>query len=629
LPLAIELAAAWIRLFTPKQLLAQLQGHRILRFLEEKTNKLPPRQQTMYAALAWSYNLLQPPEQTLLSRLAIFGSSWTLDVAELICTDEPGREGQIDQAAIMPLLARLVEHNLVQRVQNESVRPRFTLLETVREFAREQLELRGEAELVHRRHALAYFALAAQARERYDHGDVNAFVSVHEDLDSLRAALAWALEHQMIEAATDAIIRLSPFWFSRMPVALPWLDDILDHADELPPTLRASIFTLIGSLSWELFRDPIHARALCEASLALYRELQDHHGVARVLAGLAHIAVSMEQIDRPQTEAHLAESLALRRMLGDKSGIAETLSAQGRLAALYGDYPSAHALMTEALHIQQGLGVQLGIAVALFYLGWLTFHQGKYAEAARISSERLSLEQAMGNPQGIADCTLWLGIAILWQGDPARAKQILESSLHQLRALGDPWHLPHVLDACAHVAAMLNDFSTAQNYQAERIALLRMSGAQRGVAWSHIHLAWMSMAQANNGEALAYFRSALEVFREKRDPYGPTHLFAVLSPYRDVANFVLLIECGAALAALHQAYEQAMRLCGAAAALRATLIIPFYYPDERDRVTAVVNVAQAALAINDGAVAWEAGRSLSLEQAVAEAFDIPSSFPIR
>jgi predicted ATPase len=629
LPLALELAAAWTRVFTLKQLLAQLQGQGILRFLKKKTQKLPPRQQTMYETLAWSYNLLQPPEQTLLSRLAAFGSGWTLHVAELICADQQGGAAQIEQTAIVHLLARLVEHNLVHRVQNESVHPRFILLEMVREFAQEQLELRGESEWMHRRHAHAYFAMALQAREHYDHGDVNAFAPIHEDLDSLRAALAWALEHGMIEDTAKTIIQLAPFWSSRMPVALPWIEGILARANELPPALRANILALIGSLSWEIFRNPRHASAICEACLAIYRELQDHRGTAMVLTGLAHIAVSMGQIDRPQTEAHLAESLALRRMLGDQAGIAETLSAQGRIAALYGDGTRAQALMQEALHIQRALGAPLGIAVALYYLAWFAFRQGQYAELAALSAQRLELEQAMGNPQGIADCTLWLGVAALWHGDSAQATQRLALSLQQLRALGDPRHLPHVLDACAHAATMRNDLSAAQHYQLERIALLRMLGAQRGVAWSHLHLVFIALAQADDSMAMASFQFACDVFREQRDPYGPTHLIAVLSPSGDTASLVLLIEAGVALAARFQFYEHAIRLAGAADAVRTTLNIPFYYPDERDRVTATVAVVQPLLAPNEFALAWAAGQTLSLEQAVAEAFALPSLFPTR
>lgn len=620
LPLALELAAAWTRLFTPKQLLAQLHEQGMLRFLEEKTHKLPPRQQTMYITLAWSYNLLQLPEQTLLSRLAIFRSSWTLDLAELICSDQQGGNGQIGQVAIMHLVARLVEHNLVQQVRNESVQPRFILLETVREFAREQLELRGEEQLIRRRHALAYFGLAAQARERYDRKDVHAFSSVHEDLDSLRAALVWALDHDMIIEATETIIRLAPFWSSRMPVALPWLEDILARADELPPALRANIFALTGSLSWELFRNPVHAQALCEASLALYWELQDYRGVAMVLTGLAHIAVSMGQIDRPKIDAYLIESLTLRRVLGDKAGIAETLSAQGRLAALYGDYAGAHTLMHEALQLQRAVGAPLGIAVALFYLGWLAFCQGNYAEMVAIHSERLTVEQAMGNPQGIADCTLWLGIAALWQGNPLRASQLFESSLQQLRVLGDPWHLPHVIDACAHAAIGRNDYLAAQTYQMERITSLRMLGAQRAIAWSQIHLAFIALDQANYPEALAYFLAAFDVYRENHNPYGPLHLFAVISPQRDAVSLVLLIEGAATLASLTQSSEQALRLAGAATALRATLNIPFYYPDQRDRVTTIVQRARRAG--SESSAAWEAGRALTLEQATAEAFDL-------
>ncbi|HEU5089660.1 MAG TPA: tetratricopeptide repeat protein, partial [Roseiflexaceae bacterium] len=339
--------------------------------------------------------------------------------------------------------------------------PRFRLLGAIREFAQQQLEQSGHEYEMRRRYALAFFQLVSHTRERYERGQVDAFMPIHEELDNLRAALEWALYHDMIVEAAETVVRLEPFWSTRMPVTLQWLEALLAQADKLSPTLRARVLGLTALLSWEMFRDPAHARALCVASLDLYRAAGDRPGIARALAGLAHLAMALGEINEPQTAAYLAESLQVWRSLNDGYGIAETLIIHGRLSSLQGNFEQARALMNEALALRRSQGQPLGIAIVLAYLSWLAFRQGNYVEMEVITAERMSLERIMGNPQGIADCELWHGVVALWQGRPAQAAALLESSLARLRELGEPRNVLHVLDVCAHAAQELGNVQAA------------------------------------------------------------------------------------------------------------------------------------------------------------------------
>ncbi len=616
LPLAIELAAARMRLFTPRQLLLQLREHGILQLLNSNAVDRPSRQQTIQATLAWSYQLLSLPEQILFTRLSVFVSAWSLTVAERVCADADADASMalIAGERILKLLEGLVEHNLVQRVNEETMEPHFILLKSIREFAQQQLQIRGEYEAIQHRYAVLYIALVKQARERYDSGDVNAFAPIHSDINNLRSALDWALSHGMVEATADAIVRLGPFWSGRMPVTLQWLESVLAHAQQLPASLHANILSLTGSLSWEVFRNPLRARELCEVSVALYRELQDQRGLAAALNRLAHIAVSMGVIDPQKTEAYLHESLEIRRRIGDQSGSAETLLIHGHLAALQGDFMRASACMHEALMLRRTRAAPLGIAVALSYTGWLAFHQADYGQMERVNNERLAIEQAMGNPQGIADCKLWLGVAALWQGNTTQALTLLKTSLAQLRTLDEPRNLTHVLDACAHAALSVGDLSSAKKYQLERLSLLESLGVWRGAAWSHIHLGIIALADLQPSETSARFRSACKILREGRAPYNPTHLFSDLSPRRDKDAIILLIEGSAALAAHTHNTVVAAQLLGAAAKLRESQRLNYYFPDEQQVAIQTRSILVAQLDQPSFSTYWETGQQLNMEQ---------------
>lgn len=625
LPLAIELAAARMRIFSPRQLLTQLRDNGMLLNMRSNARDIPQRQQTLQATLMWSYNLLNPAEQALLARISVFVSGWTFAALEAICADADARIGT---ETILNLLERLVEHSLVQHVAPDGPHPRFALLRSIREFAQQQLEARGETDTIQRRHAEFYIALANAARDAYDRGNINAFAPIHEDLDNFRSALDWALDHDMLTPAVETVVRLGPFWSSRMPVTLEWLETVLARAEDLPPALRAALLSLMSVLSWELYRDPRHARKLGEASAALYRELHDQHGLATAITGLAYISIALGDLDSPQIQAYLDDSMALRRALDDRAGIAEILLIQGRIATLQSEFTRAHELMKEALALRRAEGAPLGIAVALFYLGWLAYHENDYPQMEAASRERLTIEQAMGNPQGVADCHLWLGVAALWRGDTAHGLALLESALAQLRMLNDPHNLIHVLDACAHSAVTAGNLSVARQYQMERLALLDSLGYYHSAIWSRIHLGAIALAEADAQAARAHLQAARTQLHEDHSPYGVTQLFSDLAPRSDDAARALYVETRAALALQEQRPEAAARLAAAGAALRAAQRIPFYFPDERDMLTATVAAARAALGATAFDAAWAAGAALpwdaeSDEAAVGAAYDAP------
>jgi predicted ATPase/DNA-binding XRE family transcriptional regulator len=622
LPLAIELAAAQMRRFTPQQLLAQLTKQGLLRVLRSELRDVPARHRTIQATIEWSIALLTEAEQTLLARLSVFRTSWASDAILHICSDTPAEPATIQQQPIDDLLIQLVNHNLVQQMQTTTSQRRYRLLEVVREYAKEHLQRRGEAQQLAYRYTMYYLALENQARTNYDHGTVDAFRQIHEDLDNIQDALMWALKSGHIEAAALAVIGLGSFWASRMPVALQWLEEVIAHAEQLQPALRASVFAMMGTQSWEVFRNPRRAQELCELSLALYREAADQHGVARVLAGLAHISMAIGQVDRQQTTAYLAESLEIRRSMADREGIAEALVAQARLAGLYYDFAQAQACLIDSMAIRQSIDDPLGIAVTLFFEGWLAFRRADYVSTFAISRERLAIEVAMGNPQGIADCTMWQGMALLWQRQYQQAAELLESALRHMRTLAEPRHLPQILDACGHAAQLIGHLELAQQYYEERITLLKLFNARRGIAWAQIQRAALALQRAVPAECANYLRAAQTTLSNRLDPYGPTHLFVDPAPFRHEAGLILLIETWASWAHALGIVETPLRLIAATRTLRSNYHVPFLFPDEYDRVQQIITTAKACFEQTSYDAVWHSGSQLSLMEALASAQDL-------
>ena len=278
LPLAIELAAARVKLLPPQAILDRL--HRPLDMLTGGPRDLPTRQQTLRDTIAWSHDLLESHEQILFRRLAVFVGGWTIEAAEaihLLEADEP--------ADTLEELASLLDINLIRAIEPAGDEPRLTVLETIREYASERLAESGETAAIQQRHAEYFLQFVEQAEAHLFGADqANWFARIEREHGNIRAALQWAIERREHEKGARLSGSLAWFWLIRgyLSEGRAWLEKTLATSDTLTPVVRAKVLLGIGMMAWAQ-GDYRQAAPWCEESLALFRRTGDRRGTALAL----------------------------------------------------------------------------------------------------------------------------------------------------------------------------------------------------------------------------------------------------------------------------------------------------------------------------------------------------------
>lgn len=354
LPLAIELTAARTRDYHPAELLEL--APRSLELATDGARDLPARQRTLHATIAWSYRLLSEEEQASFARLGVFVGGCTVEAATAIC--ETGRAG----------LASLVGQSLLhERFADGELR--FSMLETVREFAREQLSARGEVAEYERRHADFYVRLAAAAELELDSaGEEQVWARLDEELHNLRAALSWSHASGATELELRLATALSHYWWARnhLREGLTAIERAVAGAGDAPAALRGKALFGGARLAHSL-GDHEAMRGLAEESLSACRSAGDRHGEAQALLGLGIAVGCLGDRDRSRT---LYEQCAgLYRELGDQRGLASVLNNTAYRLLEDGETERARELCLEALAILERLGLRARATVALGNLG--------------------------------------------------------------------------------------------------------------------------------------------------------------------------------------------------------------------------------------------------------------------
>jgi predicted ATPase/DNA-binding CsgD family transcriptional regulator len=463
LPLAIELAAARIKLLPPEALLARLE-HR-LQVLTSGTRDLPARQQTLRSTIKWSYELLSADEQRLFWRLSVFVGGCTLKAVEAVC-------GEADAVALDGV-ASLLDNSLMQQTEQAGDEPRFVMLETIREYGRECLEVSGEREEIRRAHANYYVALAEEAEPKLCSAERENWVHrLEREHDNIRAALSWSVERK--EAATALRLggALWRFWllhghlsegrkFLEKALAIGVLQagrlagtDTGALTTQVSSAVRAKALNGAGVLAHSQ-GDSRQAKVLCEESLALFRELGDKRGIAASLNGLGLIVgqATRARNDYAVARALYEESLAIVRELGDIWGIAETLWDFARVAFYQGDYTAGNPLCEESLEIFREQGDRRRSAEILGSLvGYMAFYQGNYIAELTSIEESLAIMQELGDRRNSAKLLWFLGHAACVQDDFAKARTFYEEALAILQELDIKWFIASCLDGLAEVA---------------------------------------------------------------------------------------------------------------------------------------------------------------------------------
>lgn len=402
MPLAIELAAARIKLLSPEQILARLEDH--LALLTVGSRDLPERQQTLRGAIAWSYDLLDEGARLLVDRLSVFRGGCELETAEVVC----GPASEIG-GDILDGLTGLVDQSLI-RVDETTDNPRFLMLESIREYAAEQLEGRGETSLIRDRHASAMLDVAERARPHLHGADQRMWLDhLEHEHDNMRKALDWVTAKPLPELAVRLSFALWRFWQQRgyLHEARARLEAIAAQDWQLEPELRARFAEALGGVAyWQSDRDA-SVRWYDEA-LAVWRERDDKRELANALYNRAYTDViqimsglTLDPDLLAKTRAMLNEALDIYRAAGDKGGEGNILWALGSVEYFSRDLAAAGDWYRQALTIHRQKGQRTMAAWSLHMGSLVAIASRDYAEGARLAREALTDFAESGDVSGI------------------------------------------------------------------------------------------------------------------------------------------------------------------------------------------------------------------------------------
>ena len=569
LPLAIELAAANLKLFPPRQMLTRLDSR--FKMLQRGGRDRPSRHRSLRAAIAWSYELLSPAEQQVFRVLGIFAGSCTLDAAEQVCgavageaadphKEEPHAAATVDDIAILDAIATLIDHSLVFRVESGTGEVRVGMLESIRVFARECLRDAGELERASEAHARLYLKLAEDAEPAITGPQQKTWLDrLQAEHDNLRAAVAWSVDAARHEQALRFGAALWRFWLARGHLAegRRRLEQLTAACGTAPVDVRvraqnglatllhsegrvrqargllqdtlqlcvgrdeSSAAMVLNNLAWVAGEhgDLDAASALCEEALARNRAVGDTRGVALALNNHAWVAMYRGQF-RHARDLHL-ESLALRRQIGDRRGVAFTLSNLAYSEAWLGNYDRSAALLAE------GVAELLDVSDGLL-LGWAAVVEGatRYLEG-RFEEARGPLERARrgwrdgGNRSVLASALSFIGYTAAATGDIDEARSVFTECRRVYDEIETDWGVAGALHGLATAAFLEGALDRAAAALDESVALRRRIGHRLGIAECLELESELLRARGDSAAAASSVASAAVIRAELGTPLPP------------------------------------------------------------------------------------------------------------
>ncbi len=427
LPLAIELAAARSKVITPRELLALLPSH--LDILGEGPRDAPARQRTLRNTIEWSYDLLDERGRAALRRLAVFSAGFSFDGAEAV----------IGPDEALGVLASLVDSSLLRSVEGPGGTSRFLMLETIREYALERLLASGEEMAIRERHARYYLDLVASLESSAQANTTPVTQTrvrrLHPELDNLRVALAWLLEHDPLAAARLAS-GLDEFWFryGYFREGRLWLGRVLKRIPDMPTEVRRRVVDTGGWLSYQQ-GDLAEAEALLTEAVSLHRAIGDSMSHAWALGRLADVALSQWEPERARDL--LEEARQIGHAIGNPLIETAALSDLGRVLLISGDAAAAEATLRKALRQQQAMPGTIGAAVSTLFLGSALLAGGKTREAAAAYGEALAVFVAAEDQANVARCVEGVARAVV-ATNPATAARLFGAAAAMRERLGHP-----------------------------------------------------------------------------------------------------------------------------------------------------------------------------------------------
>ncbi len=445
IPLALELAAARIRLLTAEHLAERL--HDRFNLLTTGSRTALPRHQTLRACFDWSYDLIPADARKVFRRLSVFMGSFALEAVEAVCSD-----AELPAHAVLDHLSRLVDRSLVN-VEQQGGNKRYRLLETIREYGSEKLRESDEADSTRNRHLDWFLKLAAQAEPELRGAQQAEWLAhLEREHDNLRAALQWSgveggdpLQGMRLAGA------LVDFWelHGHFSEGRRWLEAFLKRNVGDRPA-RAKALQGAGILAY--YHDVAAARHLLEASVAIFRELGDKRGLGYSLYRLGWLAII--QCDFTAGHSYLEESIAILRELGNRAGLAYALHIMGVIPQAQGHWAAARPLLEESLRILRELGDKNGVAITLQDLGIVIGELGDSVGARSLLEESLALGQEIGSQWDLARTNWALGWVARRERDNALARYSYVQSIKLVKAIGYDVGFAYALSGLGSVAAL-------------------------------------------------------------------------------------------------------------------------------------------------------------------------------
>jgi predicted ATPase/DNA-binding CsgD family transcriptional regulator len=474
LPLAIELAAARTRVLPPAALLARLEQS--LDVLGDGPRDAPARQRTLRATIAWSYALLEPAAQALFRRLSVCAGGCTLDTADAVCNPN----GELGIATLDGLTA-LVENSLLVQSASDAGEPRFTMLETVREFGVTELSSRGEWDTAHCRHRDGFLATAKTAARALRSPERASWVERLEgDLDNLRAAIAWSVEAAAAEPAQEFAIALYEFWASRgyEREGMDWSVSALAIAPDVPTPTRGEALRVAGRLSRSLYVGSREGQFAGEA-VALWRTLGDRHGLARALVWRSLV---LRGHDLAAAEADITEAFTLCAFDTDPLERADVLHYAGHVHQTARRRDQAAALYAEAAELLRAAGDRWNLGQLLMDLGKLASDRRDFSTATPLLEEALGMLTELGDEFFTHSIRAGLGLLAVRADDPAEARRWFFTDLDRCLVRGVPERATTALYGLACVATLQGDPERGAQLAGAVATYERNHGTQAGVS---------------------------------------------------------------------------------------------------------------------------------------------------
>jgi len=424
MPLAIELAAARVAIFSAEQLLERL-GNR-LKTVSSKLRDLPDRQRTLRGTIDWSFDLLDEDEKTLFARLAVFQGGRTLEAAEAVC------EGGAEELPPLKIdvadgLESLVHKSLLRQAEGRTGDPRFEMLETIHEYACEHLDERDEGEVLHRLHTEYFAALAEEAEPVVNTGEFATWKPRLEDeADNILSALEWSLASDDIEPGIRLLLAMCAYWYPAGKYALfqEWVNRALERAEEVPVALRTRFLLAAGHAAF-FEHDRERGRFFLEDALESALAEGDQRLVANAYLFLMTIAMGVSDPDLyEQSKVWLEKSVAISDELGDTDLKAQALNNMGEIARSNNEYVTAKRVYEESLRLYRETANKLRISLVLGNLGQVAEHDEDYEAAKDYARQSLVLAREVDNLWLVSDVMRAVAPSFGLSGQPAKAARL-------------------------------------------------------------------------------------------------------------------------------------------------------------------------------------------------------------